>query len=178
MSATKHPVQEDLHALYRDHHDWLLGWLRRRLGGMADAADMAHDTFVRIIASRDLLVGLREPRAFLTTTAQRLLIDRSRRQLIERAYLDALAQLADVMPSYPSPESILMAVQALAQIDRALEGAPPRVREAFLRHYLDEQTHAAIAVAMDVSKRMVQKYLVQALLHCRAQCATLAEHGL
>lgn len=178
MSVTKYPAQDDLHALYRDHHDWLFRWLRRRLGGVADAADLAHDTFVRIIGSRDLLLGIREPRAYLTTTAQRLLLDRSRRRMIEQAYLDELERLAGIIPSYPSPDDILMALQALEQIDRALDGAPPRAREAFLRHYLDEQTHASIAAAFGVSKRMVQKYLVQALLHCRNQCVSLADHGL
>ncbi|MBN3727955.1 sigma-70 family RNA polymerase sigma factor, partial [Burkholderia sp. Ac-20379] len=146
MPATNPPVQDDLHVLYRDHHDWLFRWLRRRLGGVADAADLAHDTFVRILGSRDVLLGLREPRAYLTTTAQRLLVDRSRRQAIERAYLDGLEHLAETQPGYPSPVDILMAVEALEQIDAALDGAPPKVREAFLRHYLEEETHAAIAL--------------------------------
>ena len=49
MSASDLPVQQDLHALYSDHHGWLLGWLRRRLGNAADAADLAHDAFLRLI---------------------------------------------------------------------------------------------------------------------------------
>ena len=38
-----------LHALYRDHHGWLYGWLRRRLGNAADAADLAQDAFLRLL---------------------------------------------------------------------------------------------------------------------------------
>lgn len=169
-------AQQQVESLYTDHHGWLLGWLRRRLGDSFAAADVAHDTFLRIIASRDALLGVREPRAYLTTTAKRLLVDRSRRQSIEQAYLQEIARTAQSLSGSPSPDEILMAVQALEQIDTALQGLPPRPREAFLRHYLEEHSQAAIATGFGVSKRMVQKYLVQALLHCRSHCPAMAQH--
>lgn len=177
MSAIECAVRQQIEDLYTDHHGWLTGWLRRRLGDSFVAADVAHDTFLRIIASRDALLDVREPRAYLTTTARRLLVDRSRRQVIEQAYLEHLAITAADLPGHPSPDDILMAVEALAQIGAALHSVPARPREAFLRHYLDGQTHAAIAANFGVSTRMVQKYLVQALLSCRAQCPAMAEHG-
>lgn len=177
MPALELAVRQRIEDLYADHHGWLQGWLRRRLGCTHHAADVAHDTFMRIIASHDALLGVEEPRAWLTTTARRLLVDRSRRQAIEQAYLQELLSAAHQLPVAPSPDEILMAVQALEQIGAALEGLAPRPREAFLRHYLDEQTHADVAAGLGVSKRMVQKYLVQALLHCRARCAALAAAG-
>ena len=177
MDASRFALQQQVETLYADHHAWLKGWLRRRLGDSFVAADVAHDTFLRIIASRDALLGVREPRAYLTTTARRLLVDRSRRQSIEQAYLQELALIAQGLPGYPSPDEVLMAVQALDQIGMALQGLARRPREAFLRHYLEDQTQAAIAADLGVSKRMVQKYLVQALLHCRAHCPAMSEHG-
>ena len=77
MSAAGSPWQQQMHTLYDEHHGWLFGWLRRKLGSSENAADLAQDTFVRIIASRDALLGVREPRAFLVTTAQRLIIDQA-----------------------------------------------------------------------------------------------------
>ncbi|OZI36936.1 RNA polymerase subunit sigma [Bordetella genomosp. 10] len=170
------PLQQ-IETLYADHERWLLGWLRRKLGGAQDAADIAQDTFVRILATRDALVGIEEPRAYLTTIAKRLLVDRSRRAVVERTYLAEMARLAERLPTYPSPESVLMAVQALEQIGAAVEDMTAKVREAFLRHYLDGETHADIAASLGVSTRMVRKYLVQALLSFRARCPALAEHG-
>ncbi len=32
--------QQQLHLLYRDHHGWLQGWLRKRLGDREHAADV------------------------------------------------------------------------------------------------------------------------------------------
>lgn len=167
MSATPAPLQQQVHALYSEHHGWLLGWLRKKLSCPHGAADVAQDTFLRIIASRDALFGMREPRAYLSATAKRLLVDRARRQLLERTYLAELALLADASESAPSPDDLLMALQALEQIAAALASLPVKARTAFLLHYLDEQPQAAVAAQLQVSVRMVQKYLVQALLACR-----------
>lgn len=56
--------------IYQQHH----GWLQRRLGHAGDAADFAHDTYLRVIESRTALADIREPRAFLTTVAQRVMV--------------------------------------------------------------------------------------------------------
>lgn len=177
MSAAESIPQQHAHAvriLYSEHHDWLFGWLRKKLGCAHNAADVAQDTFLRIIASRDALLGVDHPRAWLSTTAKRLIIDRARRQALEQAYLADMALLADSLPSHPSPDEILMALEALEQIGAALQAVSAKAREAFMLHYLDQQTHAAIAAQLGVSVRMVQKYLVQALLACRHRCAALA----
>lgn len=163
-----------LEALYSQHHRWLCGWLRQRLGCAHSAADVAQDTFLRLLAARDALCSLHEPRAFLATTARRLLIDRARRQQLEREYLCALQQLQPGAAAATSPEETLAALQALAQVDALLAQAPPKARAAFLMHYLDERPHAEIAQALGVSTRMVGKYLVQVLRECRPVYAPAA----
>jgi len=166
MTIAQYPIRQDMASLYGEHHAWLLGWLRKRLGCAHFAADVAQDTFLRLIAASDNLPQLAEPRAFLTTTAKRLLVDRSRRHAIEQAYMLELEALAGQLPCFPSPEEILQAVQSLERIACALEQLSSRAREAFLMHYLDGESHAVIAERLGVSTRMVHKYLVQALLDC------------
>lgn len=129
---------------------------------------------MRLLVSREALVGIKEPRAYLTTTAKRLIVDQARRRTLEQAYLAEAERVAAALPGSPSAEEVLMAVQALEQICRALEQVPAKAREAFLLHYLDLQTHADIAQQLGVSIRMVQKYLVQVLVQCQKHCAALA----
>lgn len=89
-----------LDALYESHHRWLHGWLTQRLGCQHVAADLAHDTFVRILTKHNVVI--RKPRAYLTTIAQGLVLNHWRRIDIERAYLVILAAQP---PAYaPSPE--------------------------------------------------------------------------
>lgn len=155
-----------MHALYCDHHGWLFGWLRRKLGCGHHAADVAQDTFLRILVSRDGLLGVREPRAYLVTTAKRLLIDQARRDLLEKAYLQELALATASIQGGPSAEEVYQTVQALLQIETALAGLPDKARQAFLLCYLEGHGQGEVAVQLGVSTRMVQKYLVQALAHC------------
>lgn len=175
MLGAESGVRRQMHLLYRDHHSWLFSWLRRRIGCSHHAADVAHDTFERLMTSRDALLGqclpIEEPRAYLTTTAKRLLVDRARREQLERAYLAELELQAQTLPQYPSPEQLLVAVQALDQICQVLAGVSAKARAAFLLHYLEGQTHAAVAGHLGVSTKMVQKYLMQVLLHCNQRLA-------
>ena len=62
---------ENVGHLYQHHHGWLVGLLRRKLGNLENAHDIAQDTFIRILGAGEL-VELREPRAYLTTIATRL----------------------------------------------------------------------------------------------------------
>lgn len=113
---------------YGEHHGWLVGWLRKKVSCPHHAADLAHDTFVRIIGARDLLY-LNEPQAYLTTTARRLMIDQVRRRQIEQAYLAELALTTEKPESSPSPEQTLAAIQALQQIGAALDGLAEKPRQ-------------------------------------------------
>jgi RNA polymerase sigma factor (sigma-70 family) len=173
MSSELQPSQSSLAQLYNDHHGWLFGWLRKRLGCSHNAADVAHDTFVRIIASRDSL-GLREPKAFLATVARRLLIDRARRQRIEQAYIDELMYLSVELDGFPSAEQVACAIEALEQIARALYGLPAGPRGALLLRHLEGYSHQQIAEHFQVSTKTVQGWLIKALVHCHA---TFADHS-
>lgn len=162
---------QTMRSFYSSHHGWLFGWLRKKLGCSHNAADVAQDTFLRIITSRDALLGMQEPRAYLTTTAKRLMVDRARRQLIEQSYLAELSVTAEYFDSYPDPQEIMLAVEALEQISSALQAVPANARNAFLLHYLDGQSHDEVAAQLGVSARMVRKYLVQALVKCQLTSA-------
>ncbi|WP_276204144.1 sigma factor, partial [Delftia tsuruhatensis] len=49
MPAADRALVPDVATLYSDHHGWLLGWLRKRLGNAFDAADLTQDTYVRLL---------------------------------------------------------------------------------------------------------------------------------
>lgn len=49
------PSNDSVQTLYSDHHGWLHAWLRSKLGNAADAADLAQDTFVRLLQRREHL---------------------------------------------------------------------------------------------------------------------------
>ncbi|KAF1032600.1 MAG: putative RNA polymerase sigma factor FecI [Pseudomonas sp.] len=149
--------------LYHDHHHWLTGWLRRKLGCPESAADLAQDTFVRVLSAPATPV-LVEPRAFLTTIAKRVLFNHYRRQDLERAYLDALAQLPEHV--VPSEEERAIILQTLTELDQLLDGLPPLVKRAFLLCQLDGLTYPQIGAELGISVATVKRHLHKAALHC------------
>lgn len=157
------PADDTLQGLYNDHHGWLHGWLHRKTGCSHRAADLAHDTFVRLL-EREPPRMLASPRAFLSTVAQRVLYNHWRREQIERAYLDALAQQPEAFAT--SPEVGAIVLETLLEIDRCLDGLPALVKRAFLLAQLDGLTHVEIAAALDISLATVKRHLVRAGTQC------------
>lgn len=155
------PIQD----LYTSHHDWLRNWLRRKLRSDGDAADLAHDTFVRVMASRKLPADLgTEPRALLTHIAKGLVIDRRRRQEVESAYLEALAHQPHAVDI--SPEERLIIIEALTRIDAMLHELPARTRAMFLMAQLDGLTLQQISEHTNTPVITVRRHISRALMAC------------
>ena len=155
--------------LYRGHHRWLVAWLWRRLGCPHHAADLAHDTFTRVLVRRDALTLPGEPgsgKALLSTIAHGLMVDHWRRAALERAFLEALALLPQALA--PSVEEQRVVFETLVEVDRMLGGLPAKVRQAFLLSQVDGLAYAQIAAELGVSLSSVQQYMTRAFTACYA----------
>lgn len=163
MQTTELALQQRIESLYADHHGWLRGWLRRKLGNAFDAADLAHDTYLRILRTGRVPAS-EQSRQHLAQIANGLVIDLYRRRQIESAYLEAIAQLP--APLAPSEEARAMAVEALIQIDAILHGLSHKAREALLMCKLEGMNYRDIAAQLGVSASSVEKYIAAALVAC------------
>jgi RNA polymerase sigma factor (sigma-70 family) len=158
--------RRDVQTLYLEHHGWLRQVLCRRLGSTADAADLAHDAFLRILVRP---VGLHpddrpQVRAYLKKMAQGLCIDLWRRREIERAWLESVA--LEPESTAPSAEHQAMIAEALYNIDAMLRSLPVKAARAFILRVGCEMTEQEVADELGVSTRMIRKYLAKAMLHC------------
>ena len=158
-SLSTHEVE----SLYGEHHGWLTSWLRKRLGCPQNAADLAQDTFLRLLLKPDT-GDIRHARAYLGKIAQGLVIDQSRRRRLERIYLEHISQLPE--KHMPSAEEQVTVVDALTRIDLLLDGMKSRMRQVFLMSRLDGYTYPEIAEKLDVSLSTVEKDIAMALRHC------------
>ena len=166
--------QEQLENVYADHHGWLQGWLRRRLGNAADAADLAHDAFLILLTRPLRFDSAPAARVYLRTMAQGLCVDLRRRRAIEQAWLDALA--AQPLAVAPSAEHRAMVLEALQEIDTMLRRLPPKAGRAFVLAVAGDKTHREVAAEMGVTTRSVTNYIAQAMLHClRLEARQVAE---
>lgn len=148
---------------YLEHHKWLNNWLRKKMSCVFDASDIAQDAMIKVIYQKDL-ANIEEPRAYLTTTATRLIIDLVRKRNLESTYMKALSyQESDFSAS---PDHVREAVETLNQIAKMLKGLPENVYRAFLMCRLEGLSYKVIGERLGVSTSMVKQYIARAMLHC------------
>lgn len=164
MAATEFAVNRQIAVLYADHHGWLKAWLRRRLGCTSDADDLAQDAFLRLLLRPVPLDDALQARRYLRVMANGMCIDLWRRREVERAWLDALATQPEAMA--PSAEDRAIIIESLCRIGAMLQRLPEKVATAFVLSQLHGLRYREIAVHLEVSERMVKKYMARAMLHC------------
>ena len=152
---------------YMQNHRWLQAWVVKKVGSTSEAADLAHDVFANILSKPSclqLIHELREPKAYLATVAKGVLVNHFKRQTLEQAYLEALADHAEWVTV--SAEEKLILLEVLHQIDQVLDGLSAQVRQAFLFAQLEGLSYADIARKLGISERTVKRHMAKAYEHC------------
>lgn len=149
--------------MYRENQPWLRAWLTSRVGCSETAADLAQDTFLRLLKS-DRRPPTGHSRRYLTQVAKGLMIDDYRRKTIEQAYLARLRAMPESFA--PDPEAHHAVIEALLEIDKMLKGLPEKVQNALLLRQLEGLSYGEIAARLSVSVSSVEKYVARGLAAC------------
>jgi RNA polymerase sigma-70 factor (ECF subfamily) len=151
--------------LFREHNEALIRFLRGRVGSHNEALEVAQEAYVRLL-SLDQPGAVSYLRAFLFKTAANIAIDRRRRH----QNFDKVAgrQLFTELAENRTPERQLCGEQTLRHLGALIEGMPPKCRESFVMNQIQGLDAATIASRLGISDSMVRKYVVRALLLCRA----------
>lgn len=166
MSLHVSTQQQLVQQFYVSHQSWLQSWLCKKMGSTMEAADLTHDTFIKVLLKNDLKQVI-EPRAYLVTIAHGLMVNFIRRRDMEQAYLAAMVSLGHgEVAVVPSAEEFLITLEKLVAVDRMLDGLPVKVKQAFLLHKLNGMTYPEIAADMGMSTVSIKKYIARAMLHC------------
>jgi RNA polymerase sigma factor (sigma-70 family) len=151
--------------LFREHNEALIRFLRARVGSHNEAIEVAQEAYVRLL-SLDQPGAVSYLRAFLFKTAANIAIDRQRRhQTFDRV---TGGQLFTELAETRTPERQLCGEQTLRQLGALIEAMPPKCRQSFVLNQIHGLDAASIAVQLGITDSMVRKYVVRALLHCRA----------
>ncbi|RJS93728.1 sigma-70 family RNA polymerase sigma factor [Salinisphaera sp. Q1T1-3] len=148
--------QQRLDEVFRKDYSWLTNKLRYRTGDPDKAADIASESFVQFAAVREL-DSVREPRAMLTTIANRVFFNTLRRRSLYQNYLQLLAQMPTTIEVSAEDQNAMM--DALLAVDRAFDTLPEKARQAFVYCRLEGLTQAEAAAKIGVSKSMVRQYI-------------------
>ena len=163
MSGTALSHSDCVGALFHNHYHWLCRRLRRHVDSSVSAEDIAAETFAQLLASSSVM-PIREPRALLTTIAQRVLYQSWRRRDLERDYFNGLPD--DLEPHGHSPESRAQVIEALQAVDSVLDRLPSKVKATFLLSQVKGLTYPQIANELGICQRSVSDYMNKAFSRC------------
>lgn len=173
MSATDPAYRRQVQLYYSEHHGLVRNWLYKALGNASDAADLAHDVFLRLLARKREFDSDTHVRAYLLAVSRNACIDFRRRRQVELAWAEVLANRPAALA--PSEEQRAMILEALGQVYAMLESLPEKVAEAFLLAQVHGLGYRAIAQRMGLSERTIGKYMAQAMYQCLLLEAELDE---
>jgi RNA polymerase sigma-70 factor (ECF subfamily) len=143
-------------ALISRWHEPIWRYLRRLTNSDDSAADLAQDTWLKVLRG---IATLREPaslRAWLFGIARRVAMDRLRRQYARPIENDAAI---DDIPAQVADADL---ESDLAALDSGLDSLPLRERETLALFYLRELTIEQIAALLDVPAGTVKSRLFRA----------------
>lgn len=161
---TPPPGHDGVERLFREHNAALLRFISAKVGSEQEAREIAQEAYVR-------LLQLDEPgavsylRAFLFKTAANLAIDRLR-QRGRRSHVESMADL-DFAIFDVTPERQMSGTQAVAILKAAIAELPPKCRQAFLLHRMQDHSIDDIAASMSLGACMVRRYIARGLEHVR-----------
>ena len=153
--------------LAASHGDQLRRFLVARARNVADVPDIVQEVFLRMLRIPNI-ESIRSPEAYLFTVAQHVVQQHTLRQTATPPSVE-LTQMLDIPSASPEADPVLAtdAAQCGEQLQGAMEELAPKVRAAFLLHRRDGLSLDEIGLRLGLSRSMVKKNLMKALLHFR-----------
>lgn len=147
--------------------DELTGRLRRFIRGRVatreDAEDVIQEAYLRVLRySAEHEVESRE--RLLFSAAKNLAVDSRRRRTVRTRTATDYAVLESCAQLWPDADEVVYAAQRLNKVERAVAQLPPRCREVFLLHRLDELSYTQVAAQLGISVSAVEKHMARACL--------------
>jgi RNA polymerase sigma-70 factor (ECF subfamily) len=153
-------------AVLERYYRELLNYFSRHLKDRDGAADVVQEAYARVLTVQQAGQAIREPRALLYRTARNIVIDQQRHLAVsERDGPEVLDEIP--APSAEQPEQVYAAHQRAQQLVEVIDALPPRCREAFVLHKFEGLSHAEVAERMGISRNMVERHVMLAVLACR-----------
>ena len=165
------PRMDDPQTLVADlaasHGDQLRAFLVVRVRNVADLPDIVQEVYLRMLRVPNI-ESIRSPEAYLFTVAQHVVQQHTLRQSARPPSVE-LTEMLDIPSAMPDVDPVLAtdAAQCVELLQDAIEELSPHVRAAFLLHRRDGLSFEDIGIRLGISRPMVKKNLMKALMHFR-----------
>jgi RNA polymerase sigma factor (sigma-70 family) len=126
-----------------------------RRAGDQDAEDVLQDAFLKVVETSHR-EEIRKVDNLLARIVRCVAIDRIRRRSMRT---DTVAATEEAVDLAADPERGLIGAQRLSRVMAGIDAMPPRRREVFLLHRIEELTYPQIARRLGISVKAVEKHM-------------------
>ena len=158
--------ESTVEAIYLRHHDALRRFLTRLLRNEDAAAEVAQDAYLRLIRFRPRRL-VEDPKAYLFQVAANAARDRMVRERATHGLIDDRVLADTIACPEPSAEAVTLGRERMCRLIDAVNELPPRCRDVFLLSRFDGLANGEIAARLGISRNMVEKHIIKAMVHCR-----------
>lgn len=156
LSENSHSVDCLISQSYIDFHTAIYNYIKNRINNTEDAADLAQDTYVRLL---DYKAMLRQEtvKSFIFTIARNLVIDYIRRHYRKQ---EVSANMYEFSKDYTESAENELFANDLLKLENGMMMTLPKQRK--LIYYMDrfeEKSADEISQTLQISKRTVESHL-------------------
>jgi RNA polymerase sigma factor (sigma-70 family) len=155
----------DLLKVFLEYRTRLERMVAGRLQSRHAAQDIAQDLYLKLPRVAEQFPSTDDARRYLVRMAANAALDHQRTEGRRAELLAGAQDLFDGVEA--SPEELTVSRDEIGQLEAALRELPAKCRDVLYLSRVEGMTHAEIAARLGVSKSLVDKYAVRALLHCR-----------
>ena len=160
--------------LFMAHRNALVAFFQGRVRVRSDAPDLAQEVYVRMMRLRNI-EAIENPEAYLFTVAANLVKEQGARQQRHGTEVDVEdAAVQGQLAELPTADGQLDTALRVRRLGEVLQQLPPKGQAAIVLQYVHGCSYQEIAQRLNISPRMVKKYLTQALALCRRRMRRLA----
>jgi len=144
------------------HYDELVDHVRRRFGDKNFAHEVVHEVYMQVVRTRPHEQD-GTPLALLKHISTCKAIDLQRAATSRNQWQESVNAVPDINLHHSDGEEILHGKQLIDALEIAIGDLPPRCREVFVLHKLQEMSQDEVATQLGISRKMVGKHMERAM---------------
>jgi RNA polymerase sigma factor (sigma-70 family) len=165
LAKSDHSAQ--LAGLAASYGDQLRRFLLPRVRVKADVPDIVQEVYLRMLRVPHW-EAIRSPEAYVFTVARHVL----QQHLLRESAVPPSTDLTRVLESPEAPPGddpllLTLAQECIERLQRSLDRLPAKVQAAFMLHRRDGLSFDDIAQRLGISRAMVKKHILTALVQLR-----------
>ena len=144
--------EQTFHSVYKKHIKEVRNFLYYKTGDADLSEDLAQESFIKMWENCASVI-FESAKGFLFTVANRLFLNKKRRDKVELSFTKANPSTFN----HETPEFLMEEKEFKSKLEAAISALPEKQREVFLMNRIDKMSYQEIADTLGISIKAIEK---------------------